>query len=105
MNKYELSCMYDSANSFYEKAIVEIEEDNIVKTYKLYSYNTLVAMVSYDKLSSLIQYDYLGQFSGTTTRHQKEFFRQNGILNDKDMKELFKKGHLEVLKESVDYDK
>lgn len=100
MNRYELSCIYCSFNSFYKKAIVEIEEDNIVKTYKLYSYNTLVALVSYDKLSRLIQYDYLGHFSCTTTRHQQEFFRQHGILNDKDMKELFKKGHLEILKES-----
>ena len=93
--KYDLMCRFDSANSFCGKAYVEIEEDNIVKTYKLYSYNTLVAIYSEDKLSNLKLYDYLGKFSNTTTRHQKEFFRQFGLY-DSDIKELFEKGHLEV---------
>lgn len=94
MNKVNLEYVYDAKKSFYGKAKVEIEEDNIIKALKLYSYNTLVAIVTYDKLSTLIQYDYLGEYSQTTTRHQKEFFRQNG-LNDKEINELFKKGHLE----------
>lgn len=96
-NTYELMCKFCSTNSFYGKAIVREYEDNLVKTYKLYSYNTLVAIVSYDKLSSLVQYNYLGQFSSTTTRHQKEFFKQHG-LNDNLIKDLFKKGYLEIFK-------
>lgn len=96
--RYELMCKYDSANSFYRKAYVEIKEDNIVKTYCLFSYQTLVAIYTEDKLSNLKQYDYLGHFSGTTTRHQKEFFKQFG-LSDSEIKELFKKGHLDMERE------
>lgn len=39
---------------------------------------------------------YFGKYSCTTTRHQKEFFKQNG-LSDKEIKDLFKNGTLEVL--------
>lgn len=95
---FYLDCVYDTRKSFYRKAKVEIEEDNTILVLKLYSYNTLVAIVTYDKLSTLIEYDYLGKYSQTTTRHQKEFFRQNG-LNDNEIKEIFKKGHLEIKKE------
>ena len=38
---------------------------------------------------------YFGKYSQTTTRHQKEFFKQNG-LSDKEIKYLFKNGTLEV---------
>ena len=38
---------------------------------------------------------YFGKYSQTTTRHQKEFFRQNG-LSEVDIAELFKNGKLEV---------
>lgn len=38
-------------------------------------------------------YEYIGHYSMTTTTHQKEFFKQYG-LNDKEIKELFKKGKL-----------
>ena len=96
-NTYELMCKFCSNKSFYGKAMVKEYEDNLVKTYKLYSYNTLVAIVSYDKLSSLVQYNYLGKFSCTSTRHQKEFFKQHG-LNDNLIKDLFKKGYLEIFK-------
>ena len=42
----------------------------------------------------LEQFNYLGYFSQTTTRHQKEFFRQKG-LSDKELITLFKTGILE----------
>ena len=86
--KYDLQPTYSNCKSFYGKAKVEIEEDNIMKALKLYSYNTLVAIVTYDKMSPLVQYDYLARFSQTTTRHQKEFFKQQG-LSDKDINVLF----------------
>ena len=40
-----------------------------------------------------MKYEYLGQYSQTTTGHQKEFFKQNG-LSDKEIKELFNNGSL-----------
>ena len=95
MERYELTCRYDSRNSFYGKAWVEEKEDNICKNYLLYSYGTLVAIYTEDKMSNLKQYSYLGKYSQTTTRHQKEFFKQFG-LSDKEIKELFKNGILEV---------
>ncbi len=91
---YDLQCVFDSRKSFYGKAKNEEYNDGMTKTLKLYSYNTLVALVSYDSLWHKVLYDYLGEFSKTTTRHQKEFFKQNG-LNDKEIKELFKNKHLE----------
>ena len=92
--KYDLECRYDARKSFYGKAVVEEYEDNICKSYCLRSYGTLVAIYTEDKTSNLKQYDYLGKYSQTTTRHQKEFFRQNG-LSEKEIKELFENGHLE----------
>lgn len=92
---YEMDTRYDTRQSFYGKAIISELEDNICKTYQLFSYGTLVAIYTEDKMSNLKQYDYLGQFSQTTTRHQKEFFKQMGLWN-KEIEELFKKGHLEI---------
>ena len=93
--EYELDCRYDSRASFYGKAKVVIEEDNICYNELLYSYGTLVAIYTKDKTSNLEQFTYCGKYSQTTTRHQKEFFRQKG-LNDKQIKELFNKGVIEV---------
>ena len=95
MNRYNLSCRYDSRKSFYGKAVVVEYDDISCRRYELYSYDTLVAMVTYDKTLDVIKYKYLGQFSCTTTRHQKEFFMQHGLLYESDLLELFKKGHLE----------
>ena len=92
--RYDLKCIYDTRQSFYGKAQVEEKEDNICKNYLLYSYGTLVAIYTEDKITDLKQYSYLGKYSQTTTRHQKEFFKQFG-LSDKEIKELFKKGILE----------
>ncbi len=91
---YNLDARYDSRASFYGKARVKVSEDNISISYMLYSYNTLVAIYTEDKTSGLKQYNYLGKYSQTTTRHQKEFFKQFG-LGDIEIKELFKNGKLE----------
>ena len=63
---------YDSAKSFYNKAIVEEDE----KSIKLYSYNTLVAEIRKDLENTLVLY---GWFSVTTARHINEFIQQNGF--------------------------
>ena len=96
---YELSCRYDSRNSFYGKAQVsEIRTSNYFKA-SLYSYGTLVATIEmfYDNLGEVEKtiYTYFGKYSQTTTRHQKEFFRQYG-LSDSELKELWKNGTLEM---------
>lgn len=92
---YELSCRYDTRQSFYGKA--KVLEQKIGTTgfseIILYSYGTMVAKIIEGKNSK--KYIYLGRYSQTTTRHQKEFFRQYG-LTDKEIKELWKKGALEV---------
>ena len=79
--EFDLSCRFDARQSFYGKARVkEIDGD-----YYLYSYGTLVAKVI--KYENKTVFYYLGKFSQTTTRHQKEFFRQNG-LSEKEIKQL-----------------
>lgn len=88
---YDLGCQYDARKSFYGKARIEdIYNDGSVLA--LYSYGTLVAQIT--KNNNKIIYRYFGNYSQTTTRHQKEFFRQNG-LSDKEIKDLFKNGKLE----------
>ena len=94
---YFLETEYDTRKSFYKKAKVEIIEDNICYNELLYSYGTLVAIYSEDKIKNITQYTYCGKYSQTTTRHQKEFFKQKG-LTEKQIKELFKNGVLEVVK-------
>jgi hypothetical protein len=92
--EYELSCQYDARQSFYGKAkIKDYYVNKNIHILELYSYGTLVAEIKEYKKET--KYIYYGQYSQTTTRHQKEFFRQNG-LSDKEIKELFKKGILEV---------
>ena len=89
---YELIPRYDSRKSFYGKAIVEdIYNDNSVLV--LYSYNTQVAQITKNK--DITKYHYLGKYSQTTTRHQKEFFKQHGLSDDL-IKILFKNGTLEL---------
>lgn len=99
MERYDLSCRFDSRQSFYGKAIVKEETNKGThgKTLlkNLYSYGTLVAKIE-EKEDKKV-YIYMGKYSQTTTRHQKEFFKQNG-LTEKEIKELFKNGTLEVTK-------
>jgi hypothetical protein len=96
---YELIPRYSTRKSFYGKAQVKEETDvqDLIKytTMELYSYGTLVARITKNEETCLSTCEYLGNFSQTTTRHQKEFFRQFG-LTDKEIKELFKNGVLEV---------
>ena len=94
MKDYYLDTIYDSRQSFYKKALVEIKEDNISYNELLYSYGTLVAIYTKDKITDLEQFNYLGYFSQTTKRHQKEFFRQKG-LSEKELITLFETGTLE----------
>jgi len=89
---YELKCKYDSRQSFYGKAKVKETMYVGLKLIELYSYSTLVAKI--EEKEDKTTYIYFGKYSQTTTRHQKEFFKQNG-LNDKEIKELFKNGRLE----------
>ena len=91
-----LEPIYDIRQSFYKKAYTKFAKNDYESTKDLYSYGTLVASIicSYDKKVTI--YKYMGKYSQTTTRHQKEFFKQNG-LNDKDIKQLFK--NMELIKE------
>ena len=89
---YELDCRYDSRKSFYGKAHINVRKyDNFIALV-LYSYDTEVASIE-EYNNGMIKYYYNGSYSQTTTRHQKEFFKQNG-LSDKEIKELFKNGEL-----------
>ena len=67
---YKLDTRFDPRASFYGKAEVK-ELPNGDK--ELYSYGTLVAAIRDGK-----PYTY-GRFSQTTSRHQKEFFKQEGF--------------------------
>lgn len=68
----ELTANYDSKQSFYGKANVKIEGDKIT----LVSYNTDVAVIEKGKVKVL------GIYSQTTTRHIKEFLKQNGFKTE-----------------------
>lgn len=93
--EYELECRYDARASFYGKAEVRVNEksDNL-EHLELLSYGTLVANYVYYKNKGKKVYEYFGKYSQTTTRHQKEFFKQLG-LSERELKELFKNGRLE----------
>lgn len=97
--RYDLSCRYDARASFYGKAKVEQKhkkQDNVYYTIiELYSYGTLVARITENEETNKATCEYLGKYSQTTTRHQKEFFKQYG-LSDNQIKELFKNGCLEI---------
>ena len=89
--EYYLECQYDTRQSFYKKAKVKEFDLDEVKLYELWSYNINVAYIK--DYGNEKKYVYLGKYSQTTTRHQKEFFRQKG-LTEKEIKELFDKGVL-----------
>ena len=88
---HELSCRYDSRKSFYGKAKMLEQQMSDWREIDLYSYDTLVAKIVEDKQG--IKYICYGKYSQTTTRHQKEFFRQYG-LSGKQIETLFKDGML-----------
>lgn len=91
-----LEPIYDTRQSFYKKAHTEFTKNDFESTKDLYSYGTLVARILCNYDEKITIYKYFGKYSQTTTRHQKEFFKQNG-LSDKDIKELFK--NMELIKE------
>lgn len=68
---YELQARYDACQSFYGKAQVQVNADG---SKYLYSYGTLVAIRRPDGLM-----DINGIWSQTTSRHQREFMRQEGF--------------------------
>ena len=96
---YDLDCRYDVRKSFYGKAQVkeakEVQDLMEYTTLELYSYGTLVARITKNEETNLSTCEYFGKYSQTTTRHQKEFFKQFG-LGDREIKELFKEGTLVV---------
>ena len=94
--RYELEARYDTRQSFYRKAYVETQRNDFESTKDLYSYGTLVASIVCSYEHGVTIYRYMGKYSQTTTRHQKEFFRQNG-LSEKQIKELFKKDDNELI--------
>ena len=83
----ELECINDSRKSFYGKAIVKDSEDCLmgerilIKT--LFSYGTEVAFI--ENGIAVV----LGQWSATTSRHIKEFLKQNGFKAE-DTKQILK---------------
>ena len=70
-NTYELTPIYDTRASFYGKAKV-IEYPNGRKV--LTSYDTEVAEITAEG-KAIVH----GKYSTTTSRHQKEFLKQNGF--------------------------
>lgn len=94
IKEYKLKCCFDSRKSFYGKAVIKLYEDDDVIKKELLSYGTLVAQLVYYKKKKKIVYEYFGRYSQTTSRHQREFFRQE-CLNENKLKELFKSGRLE----------
>ena len=83
----KLEPIYDSRKSFYGKAEVKQSGD----LSELYSYGTLVAQKGTDANGTY--YKSMGKYSQTTTRHQKEFFKQSG-LTDEEIKQIMKNGNL-----------
>lgn len=80
---YDLVPQYDARRSFYGKARVE----DTKKYLKLYSYNTLVAMISKEESKAKV----FGTYSQTTLRHIKEFLKQNNFtaINKKQIEDTY----------------
>jgi hypothetical protein len=85
LQEYYLIPKYDTRASFYGKARVRYNDDDL----ELISYTTRVAVVYPDNTAAVY-----GSYSTTTLRHIKEFLLQNGfkaeskqqILNDYGLK-------------------
>ena len=92
---YELSCQYDTRQSFYGKAKIRVcEKSDKIEHLELLSYGVLVANYVYYKEQNKKVFEYFGKYSQTTARHQKEFFKQLG-LTESELKELWKNGKIE----------
>lgn len=83
-NNYYLGCRYDSRQSFYGKARVEEFSDG---SEILWSYSTAVACITWE--NGVRKAHVRGQYSMTTTRHVKEYLKQNGFKVDT-MKQVLK---------------
>ncbi len=75
----DLQPQYSSRNSFYSKAIIKEKGNKKI----LISYQTEVAYIKNGEAVVL------GNWSGTTTRHIKEFLKQNGFKAD-NIKQILK---------------
>lgn len=84
----ELQARFDSRKSFYGKAKVECQKTTFEHIQNLYSYGTLVASVVMKFIDKKTIYKCGGYYSQTTRRHQREFFRQNGLTDD-EIKKVF----------------
>jgi hypothetical protein len=74
---YELTPRYDARKSFYSKAVVLVNSENATGdeyTKTLLSYQTPVAAIQADNKAVVF-----GLYSATTTRHIKEFLKQEGF--------------------------
>lgn len=80
---FELTPRYDSRQSFYRKAFVEISNDVI----ELWSYETLVCVICNGtvRIDGNTMWD-----SNTTLRHIKEFLKQYYEYRDWTKKDLMK---------------
>ena len=87
--KQELKPIYDTAKEFYKKAFYTKEKTTTSIIYKLYSYNSLVAILEVGKdlevyynnkiVRLYLDHDRQNQkdfYSKTTLRHIKEFIKQ-----------------------------
>ena len=79
MSEYILDCQYDSRSSFYSKARVRIEGNTKI----LVSHTTEVAEVC-EGVAKVF-----GEYGVTTTRHIKEFLKQEGFKAES-MKQMLK---------------
>ena len=90
----ELQPIYSNVKSFYGKAKIIRERDTI----KLQSYNTIIAEIKNGRLHIN------GFYSATSTRHLKEFLKQNGFKNGtKKEGEIGEKGTIEFKNVSFKY--
>lgn len=86
---YELIPVFSNVKSFYGKAKVQLNKTGNTEVYTLFSYDTKVATCVKDTEANNMTCTLVDIFSSTTTRHQKEFFRQMG-MSEKDVDDLFK---------------
>jgi hypothetical protein len=83
VREFYLEPMQDSRKSFYNKAVVLVQEDG---SKILQSYNTFVAKVTAEG-----ELEVYGTYSPTTLRHIKEFMYQNGfdVVSKKEIEALY----------------
>ena len=93
MSKYMLEPYNDSRKSFYGKAVVFEDRLEYGLVKRLFSYETEVAKITFN--GEYTTYEYYGYYSQTTSRHQKEFFLQEG-LDESMYNKLKKEGKIKL---------